>query len=64
MIILVAIKDELNRNDCPDFQIEYTGVGKINAAVKTFEIISRYSPKQIINYGTAGSLNKNISGLY
>ncbi len=63
MIILVAIKDELNRNDYPDFHIEYTGVGKINAAVKTFEIISRYSPKQIINYGTAGSLNKNISGL-
>ena len=63
MIILVAIEDELCGADCPDFQIEYTGVGKINAALKTAEVIRRYSPKQIINYGTAGSLNQNLSGL-
>jgi len=63
MIILVAIEDELSRTDCPDFQIEYIGVGKINAAAKTTEIIDRHSFKQIINYGTAGSLNKDVSGL-
>ena len=27
------------------------------------ELIKLYKPNQIINYGTAGSLKKNISGL-
>ena len=56
--ILVAVKEELSEKDLPeDFQIHYTGVGKINAAIKTLKIIKDYSPSLIINYGTAGSLN-------
>ena len=63
MIILVALEDELSREDLNEPQIEHMGVGKINAAIKTTETIRKYSPELIINYGTAGSLNKDISGL-
>ena len=62
-LILVAVEEELCRKDLPDLQIHYTGVGKINASIKTLEVIKDYSPTQIINYGTAGSLNKNLKGL-
>ena len=63
ILILVAVEAELSQKDLPDFQIHYTGVGKINASIKTSEIIKDYSPTQIINYGTAGSLNKKLKGL-
>ena len=63
MIILVALEEELSKDDLNEAKIEYMGVGKINAAIKTIESIRKYSPKLIINYGTAGSLNKDISGL-
>ena len=57
-LILVAVKEELSEKDLPDLQIHYSGVGKINAAIKTLEIIKDYSPSLIINYGTAGKINK------
>ena len=63
ILILVALKEELSVQDLPDFQIHYTGVGKINASIKTLEVIKEYSPAQIINYGTAGKINKKLKGL-
>ena len=42
--------------------ISFSGVGKINATIKTLEVIEKYKPKMIINYGTAGS-TKGVSGL-
>ena len=63
ILILVAVEEELSVKDLPEFQIYYTGVGKINASIKTLEIIRDYSPTQVINYGTAGSLNKKLNGL-
>ena len=63
ILILVAVEEELSAKDLPEFQIYYTGVGKINASIKTLEIIRDYSPTQVINYGTAGSLNKKLKGL-
>ena len=63
ILILVAVEAELSQKDLPDLRIHYTGVGKINASIKTLEIIKDYSPTQIINYGTAGSLNKKLKGL-
>ena len=62
-LVLVAIKEELGAKDLPDFHIHYTGVGKINATIKTLQIIKDYSPSLIINYGTAGSLNGELRGL-
>ena len=42
--------------------IIHTGVGKINATIKTVESIKKFKPDKIINYGSAGTL-KGISGL-
>ena len=63
ILILVALKKELSVKDLPDLHIHYTGVGKINASIKTIEVIRDYSPTLIINYGTAGSLNDTLKGL-
>ena len=63
MLILVAIEDELKRSELPDHQIEYIGVGKVNAVFNTLNAIEKYSPQQIINFGTAGSLDVKIKGL-
>ena len=62
MLILVAIEEELKRSELPDHEIEYIGVGKVNAVFNTLNAIEKYSPKQIVNFGTAGSLNGNIKG--
>ena len=55
-IILVALENELPRNILPNEHIEYTGVGKINAAIKTVEVIHKFNPDMIVNFGTACSL--------
>ena len=60
---MVAIEDELKRTDLPNLQIEYIGVGKVNAAFNTLKAIQKYSPDTVINFGTAGSLDPNINGL-
>lgn len=39
------------------------GVGKINAAFRTSEIIANLQPKEIVNFGTAGAVNKNLKGI-
>ena len=64
VLLIIALKEELPRKLLPEFNIEYCGVGKINATYKTLEIISKYEPKLIINFGTAGSLRKNLFGLH
>ena len=64
VLLIVALKEELPGNLLPEFNIEYCGVGKINATYKALEIISKYEPKLIINFGTAGSLRKNLFGLH
>jgi adenosylhomocysteine nucleosidase len=63
ILILVALEEELPKDSLKEFHVEYTGVGKINACFKTIEVINAYSPKLIINYGTAGSLEDNLTGL-
>ena len=64
VLLIIALKEELPRNLLPEFNIEYCGVGKINATYKALEIISKYEPKLVINFGTAGSLRKNLLGLH
>ena len=62
-LILAALKDELDANEIQDLKVCYTGVGKVNAAIKTLQAIQKYSPDLIINFGTAGSLNTQLKGL-
>ena len=63
MLILVAIEEELKKAKLPNHQIEYVGVGKVNAVFNTLKAIKKHSPQQIINFGTAGTLDENIKGL-
>ena len=62
--IIVALEEELPETILPEFKIFYSGVGKINATLKTAEVIYKTNPKLVINYGSAGALNKNLSGLH
>lgn len=54
-IILIAIKEE-----APELvylpNVFFTGVGKVNAAMTAIEVITKYRPQRIINFGTAGGI--------
>ena len=54
-IVLIALKEE-----APELSymmnLFYTGVGKVNAAMVAGEIIAKYRPQRIINFGTAGGI--------
>ena len=54
-IILIALPEE-----APDLahmmNLFYTGVGKVNAAMTASEVIAKYRPQRIINFGTAGGI--------
>ena len=59
IIFIAALQDET-----PNLKnFHYSGVGKINATIKVLELIKNYKPNKIINYGTAGSTSKELSGL-
>ena len=59
ILYLAALKNEVQ--GLKNFIL--TGVGKINASFVTTDMINKYKPKKIINFGTAGSTKSNISGL-
>ena len=58
-IFVAALKEETPKLN----KFHHTGVGKINASIKLMELIQLHKPTQVINYGTAGSLTREISGL-
>jgi len=60
---LVALEAELPNEMIPSWNVAYTGVGKVNAALKGSEYVARYKPMNLINFGTAGALNPELSGL-
>ena len=41
----------------------HIGVGKINATYNLVKLIQKYKPSIVINYGTAGALKKELSGI-
>ncbi len=60
-LIVVALESEYKNTD---LNVLYTGVGKINAMMALANNIHKWgTPSQIINYGTAGTVNKKHSGL-
>ena len=58
-IFVAALKEETPNLDF----FHYTGVGKINATYNLTKIIHKYRPKEIINYGTVGAINKKLNGI-
>ena len=61
-IIIIALKDEAP-NLAKYKNVIFCGVGKINAAIATTEVIQFFNPKRIINFGTAGGITVG-SGLH
>ena len=58
-LFVAALKEEV-----PDLNFFYfTGVGKINATYHLTKLILEHRPNEVINFGSAGSFHKNISGL-
>jgi adenosylhomocysteine nucleosidase len=63
-LIVVALPEEIAGSNITDFApIAYTGVGKVNAAIKLYEAIQKHKPDLVINFGTAGTL-KNAKGIF
>lgn len=62
-MLFVALESELPRDKVPEgVDVYYTGVGKVNAAIKATEILSsfkkfgtHYNNVLVMNYGSAGS---------
>jgi len=54
-LIVLALPQE-----APDIQrldnVFFTGIGKVNAAMTVAQLIERYRPQHIINFGTAGGI--------
>ncbi|MDC1382601.1 5'-methylthioadenosine nucleosidase [Candidatus Puniceispirillum sp.] len=63
-LLVVALKSELPRDLVAGWQVVYSGVGKVNAAITLCDALASYQPKQVINYGSAGALRVGLSGLY
>ena len=63
MRIISALKEEF---DSADYEMitDYSGVGKVNAAITAMEVIKKHKPEVIINVGTVGALDSSRSGLY
>ena len=59
MFVICALPFEADNTE----NIFYSGLGKINAAIKSTEIIKSYNPKKIINYGSCGAINTELSGI-
>ena len=62
-IFLVALEVELPPSGFPNLNIQYTGVGKVNAAYHTMKSIQTCKPTMVINFGSAGAVRSDISGL-
>ena len=58
-LFVAALKEETPGLD----YFHYIGVGKINATYNLLKLINKFKPNQVINYGSAGAINKNLSGI-
>ena len=58
-IFVAALEEEVRGLE----YFKLLGVGKINASYRTMQIIQDFQPKEIINFGTAGSINKELKGI-
>lgn len=64
LLIITALESELKREALPSgVEIVYTGIGKINATITSIKAINQYSPKRILNFGTAGKIKPELHGL-
>lgn len=60
--VLVALENELPGKLPEGYQVVYTGIGKINATYAASKTTLREDCVEIINYGTAGTLDPSLAG--
>ena len=65
--VIVALESELPRkffyeNTTRNYEIVYTGVGKVNAAIAITGLLANAPHASFINYGTAGTLTPELAG--
>ena len=58
-LFVAALKEETPGLD----YFHYIGAGKINATYNLVKLIQKYKPSEIVNYGTAGAIKKDLIGL-
>ena len=58
-LFVAALKEETVGLD----YFYHTGVGKINATYNLIKLIHKHKPTEVINYGTAGAVKKDLSGI-
>ena len=58
-LFVAALKEETVGLD----YFHHVGVGKINATYNLIKLINTHKPSLVINYGTAGSIKKGLSGI-
>lgn len=64
LLIVSALPHELDHAPIPhDIPVIFTGVGKLNAAISLSKALLRYKPSLVLNFGTAGRLSPETSGL-
>lgn len=64
VLIIVALEKELDAKTIPEeFDVIYTGVGKLNVAIATMQGIQKFKPKHVINFGTVGDVKGTFSGI-
>ena len=63
-LLVVALENELPRDMVVGWTIIYTGVGKVNAAIALCDAIAIHQPKHVVNYGSAGALRPDLTGLH
>tara|TARA_B100000575_G_scaffold293450_2_gene304892 strand:- start:5875 stop:6465 length:591 start_codon:yes stop_codon:yes gene_type:complete len=62
-ILIVCALEMETHGKLNDWEILYTGVGKVNATYVLSKYLFSHKPKLVINYGTAGSRDLNIGQL-
>lgn len=62
IVVVAALESEYFSSKGPIKKIYYTGIGKVNSARLTTELILAFKPDLILNVGTAGCLRKNLLG--
>ncbi|HEY7805303.1 MAG TPA: 5'-methylthioadenosine nucleosidase [Orrella sp.] len=63
-LIVTALPQEFAHEPIPhDIPVVFTGLGKLNAALSLFEAIERHRPSVVINFGTAGRIDRTATGL-
>ena len=62
-LIIIALEAEAPTMSKEWDNVFFTGVGKVNAAIKTSALIEKYNPLTVWNFGTAGGINPDCIGL-